>query len=79
MTIPFNKIQNINSEKGIAGRFFGVNTVSIWTAAPSQIYIKEGTSNNKPDGSLPLTDEDATWLKDFATSRPTKVVIEPQN
>ena len=69
ISILFNSIQNIDCTKGPLSGLFGLSTLKIWTAASSQIVIKQGKSNNIPDGILTLKSEDILWLKDFILDR----------
>lgn len=64
-SIPFTSVQNINNDRGPVAMIFGVSKINIWTASPSQIDIKNGTSKNKPSGLLILRRDDAEWLKNY--------------
>lgn len=64
-TISFDRIQNSNASRGPLSGLFNLSKLNIWTASPSQIRIKRGRSNNKPEQFLWLKTEDANWLKGF--------------
>lgn len=66
--IPFDKIQSVNCVQGPLMGIFKLSKVNIWTAAPAQINISNGQSENRPDGVLFLMASDAEWLKGFVTS-----------
>ncbi|NTV22461.1 MAG: PH domain-containing protein [Candidatus Yonathbacteria bacterium] len=63
MLIPFDTIQNINDIRGPVSSMFNFVKVRIWTASPSQIYIKNGNSNNRPNGVLWLETKDVEDLR----------------
>jgi uncharacterized membrane protein YdbT with pleckstrin-like domain len=64
-SITFDKIQNITNVGNIVDRIFGLSWIKIWTASPSQINIRNGDSQNKPDMVLWLNKDDSEWLKQF--------------
>ena len=72
-SIPFDRIQNIESIRGVLSQLFGLSTVKIWTASASQINIAKGSTENKPESSFILKTEDAEWLKNFIFDKRQKV------
>jgi len=72
-TIPFDRIQNIESVRGLLSQLFGLAKIKIWTASPSQIEIKKGVSENKPEGVFILKTLDTEWFKNFVSDKRQKV------
>lgn len=64
-TINFDRIQNTVITKGPLSALFGVSKLSIWTASPMQIQVKEEKMESNPDGVLWLKKIDAEALKEF--------------
>lgn len=63
-TIAFSTIQNIETNSGVISRIFKISGINIWTSSPSQIEIRRGESDNRPDMSFYLSIEDAEKIKD---------------
>jgi len=64
-TISFHTIQNVETSNGVISRMFNIAGINIWTSSPSQIEIRRGTSDNKPDMSFYLNIEDAEKVRDL--------------
>jgi uncharacterized membrane protein YdbT with pleckstrin-like domain len=65
--IAFDRVQSVETVKGLVAALFGISEISVWTASPSQagkIDLK-----NQPDGTFYLSSGDAEWLKNFIISR----------
>jgi len=67
--IAFSKIQNIRSTKGPISSLFNLSKLTIWTSSPSQIIIRKGNSENRPELVLWIKTEDADWIKDFIAKK----------
>ena len=72
VTIPFNRIQNINCEQGILERLLNLKRLNIWTASASQMNA-DVTKNYSSAGHLVLLKEDAEALQKIMISE-NKVV-----
>lgn len=68
-TIPFDRIQNVENVRGIIAQLFGLATIKIWTSSASQIQIRKGESENKPESAFILATADAEWLKNFISKK----------
>lgn len=68
-SISFDKVQNVASESGVLARMFGLVKISIWTASPSQIEIKGGQTENRPDQVLYLENKDGEYVKNLILKR----------
>lgn len=64
-TIPFNTIQNIETDSGLISRMFNITEINIWTSSPSQIEIVRGNSDNKADMSFYLNSIDAESVREI--------------
>jgi len=68
-SISFDKVQNVESNRGILARMLGLSKISIWTSSPEQIKIYRKETIYKPAGSLELMVADGEWLKAFILSK----------
>ena len=76
-TIDFSKIQNIDNMRGPLQMLFGLTNVNIWTASMNQIsFSNRGGGRSRPEAFLPLTKEDAEWLRNYIAgqTRPAAAV-----
>ncbi len=69
MAIPFDRVQNVDCNKGPVLGLFGLSKVNIWTASPNQISMRGRSSSSKPDGSLAIPTEDAVWLQNLVLNK----------
>ncbi|CAN5746336.1 hypothetical protein BH11PAT2_BH11PAT2_01160 [soil metagenome] len=63
IAIAFSNAQNVITTSGPILRLFGLERLSAWTSSPSQIVIREGNSDNRPDMSLVLHKADAEYVR----------------
>ena len=63
VSVPFIKAQNVVTTANPLMYIFNLERLSAWTSSPSQISIREGQSDNRPDLSLILNKEDAENVK----------------
>jgi uncharacterized membrane protein YdbT with pleckstrin-like domain len=65
VTIPYDRIQNVDINRGLISRFFGISDVSIQTAGSSAIVGRYGAVGIGAEGYLPgLSKEVAEELRD---------------
>lgn len=69
IAIPFDRVQNVDCNKGPILGLFGLSKINIWTASPNQISIQGKNSSTNPDGVLIIQTEDAKWLQDFILNK----------
>ena len=69
LTIPFKQVQNSTSSRGPLSNLFSISKLNIWTASVSQIQISKGNSNNRPDGQLWLSTDQAILIKGYILNR----------
>lgn len=62
-TIPFSRVQTVDSKQGLWMRLFNLSIVKIWTASPQQ--VNNTKSNSKPDMAMVLANEDVEQLKNI--------------
>ena len=73
VTIPFDRIQNVDINRGIISRFFGLSDISIQTAGSSAVMGRYGASGVGGEGYLPgLSKETAEQLRDELITRAHK-------
>ncbi len=69
IAIPFDRVQNVDCNKGPILGLFGLSKINIWTASPNQISIQGKNSSSNPDGILIIPTEDAQWLQNFVLNK----------
>lgn len=62
-TVPFDRIQVIDNERGPLLWLFGLTELEIWTASPDQLSIAGEHSSARPDATIILSRETAEALK----------------
>lgn len=69
--VPYDKVQSVSCISGPLMRMFGISTISIWTASPSQVVYNPQIrrSVGRPDVILVLQTADAEWLKEFISNK----------
>src|SRR3989338_3080124 len=70
VTIPYDRIQNVDIYRGILARVFGLSDLNIQTAGMSATVGRYGVSGGGSEGRLPaLSKEDAERLRDELIQR----------
>lgn len=69
IAIPFDRVQNVDCNKGPVLGLFGLSKINIWTASPNQISIQGKSSSSNPDGILIIPIDDAKWLQSFILNK----------
>ena len=70
MTIPYDRIQNVDIYRGILARLLGLSDLNIQTAGMSAIINRYGVSGGGAEGRLPaLSREVAEQLRDELIQR----------
>ena len=70
-SIPYPNIQDIDCISGPLMSLLHISKVKIWTASSGQMVMRNGRSQNEPNGLLILLKDDAEWLKGFILSKQT--------
>lgn len=70
IVIPYNKLESISVTQGVLKRVFGLASLQLWTASPSQLnFSSKGKNDHNPDGLLILPVIQAEALKNFFSSQ----------
>lgn len=70
VTIPYERIQNVDINRGILARLFGLSDLQIQTAGMSVTYGKYGAYGVNSEGRLPaLSESDAMLVRDEVIKR----------
>jgi uncharacterized membrane protein YdbT with pleckstrin-like domain len=70
VTIPYNRIQNVDIYRGIVARILGLSDLQIQTAGASAVITRYGAGGMGAEGRLPaLSKEDAERLRDELIDR----------
>lgn len=76
-SIPYTSIQNIDCMSGSLMSLLHISKVKIWTASSGQMVMRNGRSQNEPNGLLILLREDAEWLKSFILNKQSISLTTP--
>jgi len=70
VTIPYEKIQNVDIHRGVWARVLGLSDIQIQTAGMSAVVGRYGTAGVGAEGRLPgLSEQDAELLRDELVRR----------
>ncbi|MEP7103301.1 MAG: PH domain-containing protein [Candidatus Dojkabacteria bacterium] len=70
VTIPYERIQNIDIYRGILARILGLSDLQIQTAGMSAVYTNKGAYGVNAEGRLPgLSEQDAKEIRDELIKR----------
>jgi membrane protein YdbS with pleckstrin-like domain len=72
-TIRFDRIQDVDTIRGLLHMMLGLTTVAIWTASFDQ---RRGKSN-RPDGLIVLDMQTAEWLRQYLSDPPQSATAAP--
>lgn len=73
VTIPYDRIQNIDIYRGILARLLGLSDLNIQTAGYSSLATRQGVFDLESEGSLPgLSREVAEELRNELVKRSTR-------
>ncbi|MBI4120908.1 MAG: PH domain-containing protein [Parcubacteria group bacterium] len=74
VTIPYNRIQNVDIHRGIIARLLGLSDLEIQTAGASVVMRRRGVWGLGAEGALPgVSKEEAEKLRDELIARARKV------
>jgi membrane protein YdbS with pleckstrin-like domain len=70
-TIPFDRMQVVDNERGPLLMIFGLTMIRMWTSSPDQFNIdienSTASSHAEPDATLIIGKDDAEALKSYMT------------
>lgn len=70
VTIPYERIQNVDINRGIFSRILGLSDLQIQTAGMSAVYTKNGMYGIGAEGRLPaVSEKDAVIIRDELIKR----------
>jgi len=65
-SVPFYNAQSVTTGAGPILGLFKLKKFAIWTSSPSQMVIRDGESENRPDIFLILNRTDAERIREYA-------------